>query len=49
MKAAKKKYYDENEKLNGLQAQFKATDDIRQEVYIHCWVWGKTSLIRYDQ
>ncbi|XP_034675680.1 microtubule-associated protein futsch isoform X2 [Vitis riparia] len=34
-KAAKKKYYDENEKLNELQARFKAADDIRQEAYTH--------------
>lgn len=34
-KAAKKKYYDENEKLNELQAQFKAADDIRQEAYAY--------------
>ena len=34
-KAAKKKYYDENEKLNELQARFKAADTIRQEAYAH--------------
>ena len=34
-KAAKKKYYDENEKLNELQARFKAADNIRQEAYTH--------------
>ena len=32
-KAAKKKYHDENEKLNKLLSQFKAADDIRQEAY----------------
>ncbi|MBA0550191.1 hypothetical protein Golob_021158 [Gossypium lobatum] len=32
-KAAKKEYHDETEKLNKLQSQFKAADDIRQEAY----------------
>ncbi|WRX29094.1 hypothetical protein QQP08_021581 [Theobroma cacao] len=32
-KVAKKKYYDETEKLNKLLSQFKAADDIRQEAY----------------
>ncbi|XVE50653.1 hypothetical protein DITRI_Ditri01bG0180700 [Diplodiscus trichospermus] len=32
-KAAKKKYHDENEKLNKLLSQFRAADDIRQEAY----------------
>ncbi|KAL4272304.1 hypothetical protein GQ457_13G002190 [Hibiscus cannabinus] len=32
-KAAKKEYNDEVEKLNKLQSQFKAADDIRQEAY----------------
>ncbi|GMJ10322.1 hypothetical protein HRI_004701400 [Hibiscus trionum] len=32
-KAAKKEYNDEAEKLNKLQSQFKAADDIRQEAY----------------
>ncbi|KAL4312317.1 hypothetical protein GQ457_01G006030 [Hibiscus cannabinus] len=32
-KAAKKEYHDEAEKLNKLQSQFKAADDIRQEAY----------------
>ncbi|XWS11227.1 hypothetical protein CRYUN_Cryun38cG0066000 [Craigia yunnanensis] len=32
-KAVKKKYHDENEKLNKLLSQFKAADDIRQEAY----------------
>lgn len=32
-KASKKKYNHENKKLNGLQAQFKAIDDIHQEAY----------------
>ncbi|GAV65807.1 hypothetical protein CFOL_v3_09321 [Cephalotus follicularis] len=33
--AAKKKYYDESDKLNTLQAQFRAADGIRQEAYKH--------------
>ncbi|KAH1121125.1 hypothetical protein J1N35_004285 [Gossypium stocksii] len=33
-KAAKKEYHDETEKLNKLQSQFKAADDIRQEAYL---------------
>ncbi|KAK7407761.1 hypothetical protein VNO78_09818 [Psophocarpus tetragonolobus] len=32
-KAAKKKYSDEYDKLNEVQARFKAADDIRQEAY----------------
>ncbi|KAE8680222.1 RNI-like superfamily protein isoform 1 [Hibiscus syriacus] len=32
-KAAKKEYHDEAEKLNKLQSQFKAADDIRQDAY----------------
>ncbi|KAF8409858.1 hypothetical protein HHK36_002376 [Tetracentron sinense] len=31
----KKKYFDENEKLKELQAQFKAADNLRQEAYTH--------------
>ncbi|XP_059459730.1 uncharacterized protein LOC132189163 [Corylus avellana] len=34
-KAAKKKYNEESEKLNEIQARFKAADDIRQEAYAH--------------
>lgn len=34
-KVAKKKYNEESEKLNELQARFKAADDIRQEAYAH--------------
>ncbi|RWR72765.1 microtubule-associated protein futsch isoform X1 [Cinnamomum micranthum f. kanehirae] len=34
-KAAKKKHYDECEKLKELQAQFKAADNLRQEAYAH--------------
>ncbi|TYH30364.1 hypothetical protein ES288_A01G089300v1 [Gossypium darwinii] len=33
-KAAKKEYHEETEKLNKLQSQFKAADDIRQEAYV---------------
>ncbi|KAA3467471.1 Calcium-dependent protein kinase 2 [Gossypium australe] len=33
-KAAKKEYLEETEKLNKLQSQFKAADDIRQEAYV---------------
>ncbi|GMI63754.1 hypothetical protein HRI_000044700 [Hibiscus trionum] len=32
-KAAKRKYYDESEKLNKLQSRFKAADNIQQEAY----------------
>lgn len=34
-KTAKKKSNDENEKMNQLQAQFRAADVIRQEAYAH--------------
>ncbi|KAK9270106.1 hypothetical protein L1049_025680 [Liquidambar formosana] len=34
-KAAKKKYFEETEKVNEFQAKFKAADDIRQEAYSH--------------
>lgn len=34
-KAAKKKYYDETEKLNVLLGRFKDADNIRQEAYAH--------------
>ncbi|MFQ6654049.1 hypothetical protein Gotur_025170, partial [Gossypium turneri] len=32
-KAAKRKYYEETEKLSELQYQFKAANDIQQEAY----------------
>ncbi|KAK4744422.1 hypothetical protein SAY87_010734 [Trapa incisa] len=34
-KAAKKKHYDENGKLQELQAKFRAADAVRQEAYSH--------------
>ncbi|XP_042494199.1 uncharacterized protein LOC122073644 [Macadamia integrifolia] len=41
-KAAKEKYFEENEKLRKLQSQFKAADDLRQEAYAHLQNLRKT-------
>lgn len=34
-KAARKIYFDKNEKIRELQSQFRAADDLRQEAYTH--------------
>ncbi|KAK8706034.1 hypothetical protein V6N13_049615 [Hibiscus sabdariffa] len=46
-KAAKKGYNDEVEKLNKLQSQFKAADDIRQEAYSQLSSLKKQSYEKY--